>query len=74
MVAKTAQEWTQDIDDIKAEIQKKYPELTKFVKEMPVILSANGTPDNDPRHMKAHYESLELLIKNYTTSYELPEV
>ena len=70
MSDKTALEWTEAIEKITAELKSKYSAIPKFIEEMPVTLSADGTPDNDPRHLKAYYESLEAMLKNYNGLHE----
>ncbi len=74
MSSKTALEWTEEIRKIKEEIKAKYPELAKDIKEMPVTLKADGSPDNDPRHMKTYFELLEALLNNYASSHESPVI
>lgn len=70
MESKTALEWIEKIQKIKEEIKSKYPELAKDIKEMPVILKADGSPDNDPRHMKTYFESLQVLLDDFSVSHE----
>lgn len=71
---KTALEWTEEIRKIKEEIKAKYPELAKDIKEMPVTLKADGSPDNDPRHMKTYFESLLGLLNDFAISHESPVI
>lgn len=70
MESKTALEWIEKIQKIKEEIKSKYPELAKDIKEMPVILKADGSPDNNPRHMKTYFESLQVLLDDFSVSHE----
>lgn len=71
---KTALEWTEEIRKIKEEIKARYPELAKDIKEMPVTLKADGSPDNDPRHMKTYFESLQGLLNDFAISHESPVI
>jgi hypothetical protein len=67
MAVKTEMEWTQDVIKITTEIRNKFPELIKYIDEMPV--SINNAQDNYSHDMQEYYESLELLIKNYQMSH-----
>jgi hypothetical protein len=69
MVNKTDIEWTQDIIRITTEIREHYPELVKYVDEMPVSLNQVNAKDKSPNNMKEYYESLEILIKNYKETH-----
>jgi hypothetical protein len=71
---KTALEWTEEIRKIKEEIKAKYPELAKDIKEMPVTLKADGSPDNDPRHLKTYFEFLQSLLNDFAISHESPVI
>lgn len=71
---KTALDWTEKIRKIREEIKAKYPELAKDIKDMPVTLKADGSPDNDPRHMKIYFESLQVLLKDFAASHESPVI
>lgn len=69
MADKTDVEWTQDIIRITTEIRTNYPELSKYVEEMPVSLNNINAEDKSPNNMKEYYESLEMLIKNYKETH-----
>lgn len=71
---KTALEWTEEIRKIREEIKAKYPELAKDIKEMPVTLKADGSPDNDPRHLKTYFEFLQGLLNDFAISHESPVI
>ncbi|MBK8627628.1 MAG: hypothetical protein IPN86_19300 [Saprospiraceae bacterium] len=66
---KTNIEWTQDIIRITTEIKTNYPELSKYVDEMPVSLNSINAEDKSPNNMKEYYESLEMLIKKYKETH-----
>jgi len=62
---RTEKEILQDILDITMEISNKFPELTKFIKEMPL-----STPDKDDfeinnKDLEEYYNSLRELLTNY---------
>jgi hypothetical protein len=67
MADKTEQEWTQDVIRITTEIRTKFPELIKYIEEMPVNI--NNAQDNYAHDMQEYYESLVLLVKNYQTTH-----
>lgn len=63
--AAEAEEINQKILEIKNEIFTNYPELTKFLNEMPVT-----TTDVDPNNisikdLKEYYNSLKAMVKKY---------
>ncbi len=67
MADKTEMEWTQDVIRITTEIRTKFPELIKYIEEMPVNI--NNAQDKYAHDMKEYYEALELLVKNYQISH-----
>ena len=67
--AKTEKELNADILRITLLIQDKYPELSKFIGEMPVTIpNANGT-ESIIKNLESYYHSLNSLLSNYNTSH-----
>lgn len=70
MAIKSDIEWTQDVLKITTEIRSKYPELIKYIDEMPVNLNGINASNETQNSMKEYFESLEALVKNYKVSHE----
>ncbi len=50
---------------ITMEIQEKYPELSKFLTEMPITIPNNLHPHINSKNLNEYYFSLETLLKKY---------
>jgi hypothetical protein len=64
---KTKIEWDQDITKITQTIHQEFPELTKYICEIPIKSSANG--EISVESLKDYYFSLEELISNYSKTH-----
>jgi hypothetical protein len=64
---KTEKEINQDILKVTMEIEKKFPELSKYIQEMPVNISGNIDPESNIKNLNDYNDSLNALLKNYTT-------
>jgi len=62
---KTEKELNADILKITLTIQAKYPELSKYITEMPVTIPNKETPEINSTHLKNYYDSLVSLIEGY---------
>jgi len=60
---KSEKEWDQEILRIITTIRQKYPELTKYINEMPV--NNSKTDEISTQTLEDYYNSLEELISNY---------
>lgn len=47
------------------EIQEKYPELSKYLDEMPVTIPNVPNPKMNPATLQEYYESLYTLVSEY---------
>lgn len=54
-----------DILRITMTIHEKYPELSKYLGEMPVTIPNTKSPEINSNNLKAYYESLNSLLENY---------
>lgn len=63
---KTVAEWDQDIVKITMEIHQKYPELSKYIKEMPQKMLSNGEEGVTVRSLEDYYNSLKELLFEYS--------
>lgn len=50
---------------ITLKIQDKYPELSKFLTEMPVTIPDKVHPKINSKNLNEYYLSLEILLKKY---------
>lgn len=66
---KTEQEINDDILRITMTIHKKFPELSKFIEEMPVTIPNSSSPELNINSLTAYYESLENLLKEYVANH-----
>ena len=46
-------------------IKKEYPELSKYIEEMPVTIPTENHPDININNLKAYYDSLNSLLVKY---------
>ncbi len=50
-------------------IQEKFPELSKYVDEMPVSVPNNENPAVNQQNLQEYYDSLLALVKKYNTNH-----
>lgn len=63
--AAEAEEINQKILEIKNEIFTNYPELTKFLNEMPVTTTDVDLNNISIKDLKEYYNSLKAMVKKY---------
>jgi len=65
---KTEQEWRNDILALIIKITSRYPELLKYISELPV-----SKPEQDAemtiKHLEQHYNSLQDILKKYALAH-----
>lgn len=62
---KTVETLNADILRITLTIQSRFPELSKYIAEMPVTIPDEKHPDINVAALEDYYESLNMLLKNY---------
>jgi len=67
MKAKT--QLNQDIINITTIINQEFPELSKYISEMPVIFSEKENEEINNKNLEAHYHSLVELVNNYSNTH-----
>ncbi|MES2559456.1 MAG: hypothetical protein V4590_06935 [Bacteroidota bacterium] len=67
---KTETEWNAEILGITLKIQSQFPELSKYITEMPVSIPDVQHPEITIRNLKEYYESLETLLVKYKVNHE----
>ena len=61
----TEKELNAKILEITMTINEKYPELSKYLGEMPVTIPDVESPEISIKNLRAYYESLTSLLENY---------
>ncbi len=66
---KTKTEVEKDILNITMEIHNKFPELSKFIEEMPIQYAKNDQPEMAAASLKKYYNSLNELVMEYKRTH-----
>ena len=62
---KTEKELDDDILKITMKIKEQYPELSKYILEMPVTIPTVENPEMSLKILQDYYDSLEVLLQDY---------
>ena len=54
-------------------IMDQYPELSKYIEEMPVTIPNENNPEITQSNLKLYYESLSLMLNKYKTEHPIIE-
>jgi hypothetical protein len=68
---KTAKEWNQKIIDLSQRITREFPELSKYVSEIPVKISEKYKPGATAENLKEYYNSLAAIVRNYSPTHDV---
>jgi hypothetical protein len=68
---KTEKELNDDILKITMTIKELFPELSKYIEEMPVTIPNSSNPEINIKKLKDYYDSLDNLMKKYATNHLL---
>lgn len=52
-------------------IQDNYPELLKYLNEMPVTIPIDNSPEINQKNLEKYYDSLLNLFRNYVAEHQL---
>jgi hypothetical protein len=66
---KTEKELNQDILNITLRIGEKFPELSKYLEEMPIKNIDASVFEINSKNLTDYYDSLDALLKNYATNH-----
>jgi hypothetical protein len=67
---KTAAEWEEDIANITLKIHNEFPELSKYIDEMPDSFTRDDNDEIATKNFKEYYNSLEELISEYKRTHD----
>ena len=67
---KTLNKLNTDILNITMTIRDKYPELLKYLDEIPVPISDEKNPEINSWILQDYYNSLEMLLKKYAPNHQ----
>ena len=62
---KTEAQLNDDILKITLMIREKYPELSKYVSEMPITIPDVESPEINAKILTDYYDSLKAIVENY---------
>jgi hypothetical protein len=66
---KNEEQWNKAILDINLKINDEFPELSKYISEMPVTIPDVEDPEINVKTLKEYYNSLETLLNKYTNNH-----
>lgn len=64
-------EWNEKIMKITMRIKDQYPELSKYLNEMPVTIPDEKDPEIALRNLKTYFESLKSMLDTYILENEV---
>jgi len=64
-------EWNEKIMKITMRIKDQYPELSKYLNEMPVTIPNEKNPEITLRNLKNYFDSLKSMLETYTLGNEV---
>ena len=67
---KTEKEWHQKIINITNKIRQEFPELSKYITEMPVNISENYKEEINVKNLEDYYCSLVEIVNNYAKVHD----
>ncbi len=66
---KTEREIDAAILELTMEIKKQFPELSKYLMEMPVTIPNVENPEINRKALQDYYDSLKILLKDYIENH-----
>lgn len=66
---KTIKELNIDIINVTMKIHQDYPELSKYIKEMPLEISINDAEEISRHNLLDYYNSLTMLLQKYAPTH-----
>lgn len=66
---KTESDWDQDINKIIMEIHQNFPELVKYITEIPLKVSVMDSNEINSKNLQEYYNSLVELVNDYSKTH-----
>ncbi|TDD98435.1 hypothetical protein [Flavobacterium cellulosilyticum] len=63
---KTEKEINEAIFKITLKIKEQFPELSKYIEEMPITVPINEDPQINSKTLLEYYNSLNIMLKDYS--------
>lgn len=58
-----------EILEMTMKIEEQFPELSKYIAEMPVTIPNTATPEITIKILQDYYDSLKILLKDYAINH-----
>ena len=68
---KTEKELNSDILKITMAIRDNYPELSKYLNEMPVTIPVSNNPEINLKNLQDYFNSLNALFRKYVINHNI---
>jgi hypothetical protein len=68
---KTEEELNADILKITMTMRDKYPELSKYISEMPITIPDESNPHINTKNLQNYYDSLNEILKKYAPNHKI---
>ncbi len=66
---KTESDWDQDINKITMEIHQKFPELVKYITEIPLKVYDKDSQEINSKNLQNYYNTLSELVNDYSKTH-----
>ena len=66
---KTEKQLNAKILEMTMKIQERYPELSKYIAEMPITIPNSISPEINIKALQEYYDSLAILLKDYAVNH-----
>ena len=66
---KSEAEWKQEIIKTTLKINEEFPELSKYIKEIPMIFSETDDKEINIKNLKEYHNSLQELLSKYSATH-----
>ena len=67
----TEEEINEKIMKVTMVIQENYPELSKYLNEMPITIPIDSNPEINVKNLQKYYDTLVALFRNYVAEHQL---
>lgn len=69
---KTEEEINKAILKINMKIKEEFPEISKYIQEIPITIPDTDNPEINSKILKDYYDSLIVIVKNYSKNHNKP--